>query len=320
MSYSGSPGHQKLITINGYQLALNSPMSIFPQQELEIKDFLQGGPRSQFYEMGKKIVKGNISMPITIDGNGDVDAAVKELMECAQYPMKDLTINTNYVLAKEYITADQWDFRSNSRNNGFNVYNKMSFEQCCVTKMFLEVPEYGNASVNMDIMGMISKTIPATVTPLPTTTMMRRHISYADCDVYLTDPEYHWDTTKSFNISIENEIEPIYTFIDVTDTQTWTDLPKVLAMGKSHVTGEIKYSIDRATAASEKSTLPTGGWMGSYLNFDLSGIIIINIPRCIAELTQQPIELGLLERTTKFVGLFTSTILNNEEGHFITFR
>lgn len=319
-SYAGMPGYQKLVTINGYQIALKDPMTLFPQIELQHKDFIQGGPRTQIYEMTKKIVKGNLSLPLVIDKNGDVDAAIKQLLECAQYPLADLHIDTNYILGKEYITADNIDARTSTANLSFNVYNRMAFENCCITKMDIEVPEIGNASLSFDIIGMISKSTPSGTYSLPTSDMMRRHVSYADCDVYLTDPSYHWDTSKSFNISLENEIEPIYTFITVSDTQTWTDLPKLMAVGKTHLSGSIKYTVDRGTAASEKLTLPTGGWIGSDLVFDISGTMFINIPRCIAQLTQQPIELGLLQRTTDFIGLFRSTILTDKEGHFISFK
>ena len=59
--------------------------------------------------------------------------------------------------------------------------------------------------------------------------------------------------------------------------------------------------------------------MGKQLIFDISGVMFVTIPHCIAELTQQPIELGLLQRKTKFVALFNTTNLSNVEGHFITF-
>jgi hypothetical protein len=83
--------------------------------------------------MGKKIVKGSISLPITIDGNNNIDAAIQELLECAQYPMRGLTINTNYTLSKYYITADRTDWSTGLPNTGFNIYQKMSFEDCAIT-------------------------------------------------------------------------------------------------------------------------------------------------------------------------------------------
>lgn len=320
MTLSGMPGYQKLVTVNGYQLTLKEPMNIYPQQELKIRDFIQGGPRTQIYEMGGKIVKGNMSLPLTIDGNGDVDSAVKQLLECAQYPLQELTINTNYVLSKQYITADLVDARTNLDNCGFNIYERMSFDNCGITRMTISVPEQGDATLDIELIGLVNKSVHPPSQTLPTYDMMRRSISYADCDVYLTDPGYHWDTTRSFNLTLENKIEPIFTFLKETDPpENWTDLPIVLGMGESHLQGEIKYSVDRGTAASEQLTLPSGAWIGSDLIFDLSGIKM-TLPRCIAELTQQPIELGLLQRTTKFIGLFRTTYLDEEEGHFITFK
>lgn len=320
---SGMPGYQKLVNVNGYQLTLDAPMSIFPQQELKLKEYIQGGPRNQVYEMGKKILKGNLSFPITIDSNGNIDPAVKEMIECAQYPMRGLTIFTNYTLSQKYITADlrNWDSLG-IPNNGFGIYNKITFEDCGITKMEISVQENQSATISAEVIGRIG----TTTTPsqsLPAYGMMRRAVSYAECDVYLTDPVYHWDTSKEFKLNIENNIEPIYTLYDgltVADTNNWTDLPSIIGMSTSHVNGHIKHSVDRGTADSEKQSLPSGAWVGSDLIFDISGVCEIKIPRMIANLTQQPIELGLLNRTTEFVALFRKTILDTNEGHFITFR
>ena len=318
---SGLPGHQKTIVVNGTPLRLSAPVNIFPEQELEAKHFIQGGPRAQVYEMRKKITKGSFSFPLTVDSNnGSLDSAVQEIFECAQYPLRDLEIDTNYVLAKRYVTADAIDYLGGGANRGWGVYQKMKFESCAINKLTLTVPESGNASVNVDLIGMISPNAYATIPILPATGMMRREISYADCDVYSTTPAYHWDTSKAFNITIDNEIEPIYNFIKIDEKTTWTDQPVVVGMGISNITGEITYSVDRGTELSERNSLPTGSWIASNLIFDISGVMLIDIPHCIAELTEQPIEMGLLERKTKFVALFNKTILTTEEGHFISFR
>jgi len=317
---SGLPGFQKTIVVNTYPLALNAPANIYPEQELKDRHFIQGGPSAQVYEMGKKILKGNFSFPLTVDQNGDIDLAARELLEAAQYPMRDLTIYTNYELSKYYITADLYDWSIGGiPNNGFGIYNRVIFEDCAITKMDITVKETEPVTANVEIIGRLGTTT-SSIPALPTTGMMRRAISYAECDVYLTSPAYHWDTTREFNITIENKIEPIYTFSQVLPTSSWTDLPQVIAMGERHVYGDITYSVDRGTAYSEKINLISGAWAGSDLIFDLSGVCEINIPRLIARLTQQPIELGLLNRKTEFVALFRKTILTDNEGHFITFK
>jgi len=320
MPYAGMPGHQKIILINNLPLALNSPANIYPEQELQDRHFIQGGPRAQVYEMGKKILKGNFSFPLTLDKDGNLDVAVKEIIECAQYPLRDLTIYTNYELSKKYITADIYDWSIGGiPNNGFGVYDRVIFNDCAITKMSLSVKEEGPATISVEIIGRIGTTT-SSIPSLPITGMMRKAISYSECDVYLTSPAYHWDTTKEFNVTIENKIEPIYTFVHISDRSSWTDLPEVISMGASKVYGNITYSVDRGNAYSEKASLPTGAWVGSDLCFDISGVCEINIPRFIANLTQQPIELGLLNRKTEFIALFRKTILDNNEGHFITFK
>jgi len=321
---SGSPGHQRVVGINGYPLYLESPMSIFPQQKLLPRNFIQGGARTQVYEMRGKIIKGNIQLPLTIDANGNIDPAVQAVLNAADYPLADFTIDTNYILSQSYITADPmnlYNSPSGTINKGFDIYNRMKFESCAITNLTIKLQEEGNVTLNAEVIGTVSRT-EAAIVPMPAAaTLMRRNISYADCAVYLTTPPHEWDTSRSFQINIKNNIEAIYAFHVVeADKTTWTDLPTILAMGETTITGEITYALDRGTAASEKATLPTGSFIGDNLVFDLSGTLFITMPKCIAELTEQPIEMGLLQRTTKFLTLFNSTRLDANEGHFITFR
>src|ERR1035437_7131604 len=137
------------------------------------------------------------------------------------------------------------------------------------------------------------------------------------CDVYVEDPEFHWDTSRSFTIKVVNQIEPIIaipTWLDPT-----TDQPAALAMGESKLSAEIKYSVDRDTAAAEAQPLRSGGYAARGLQFDLAGLVTVRFPHCIMALTEQPIGLGMLERTTKVTAVFGTTRLSDTEGQFLEF-
>lgn len=312
------PGHQRLVAINNYPIYLEQPFAIYPQQTLEHKHYIQGGPRTQVHYMGGKTVKGNMNFPITLKHNGDIDDAVKEILLCAEYPERNLTIETNYTLSKWYITAD-WDEFNSTDNTGFGIYERMAFTCCGITNLTLKLPEEGNASISIDIIGLVDKTESAIVPDPSSSGMMRRQISYADCDVYLETPEYHWDTSRSFDLKIENNLEAIFAIMGEDNTDYYTDLPALIGMGESKVSGTITYSVDRGTAEQEKTSFPSGSYIGSNLTFDLSGLILAQFPRVIMDLTEQPIEIGLLQRTSNFIASFNNTQLNENEGHLFTF-
>ncbi len=311
------PGHQRLVSINNFPIYLEEPWDVFPRQETSVVHYVQGGPRPAVYLLKHKWVKGSFQVPVSINPSGDIDPAVKEILLCAEYPLRSMEIDTNYTLSNRYFTDDL-----TGSNKGFGTYSRLAFDCCGITNLKLNVPNDGPVMLNVEFVGFISEGN-AAVVPDPTATgMMRKKMSYADCDVYLETPEYHWDTTRSFSLTIANEIEPIIALLPsgTLPSALQTDQPRELSMGTSSIQGEIVYSVDRGVLSTEAESLPSGGLMGRGLIFDLSGLILIEFPFAVMHLTEQPIALDLLERKTVFEGMFSSGQLDETSlGHLFTF-
>lgn len=303
------PGYQRLVALNGKPFYLQDAFAPETEQEIRAENFLQGGPRTSIYYIGYRVVKGQFQVPFSLTPSGDIDPAVKELLEAAQYPLATNVLTTNYLLSQYGITAID--------NLGFGKYTRVALEPFGITNLTLTVPNKGPVMLNVQFIGMVSAT-EAGVTPDPSvSSLMRRNLIYADCDVRVEAPDYHWDTSRSIVMSVKNDIPPIVVLRPYMST---TDQPEVLAMGASEVWGTIVYSVDRGTIYDEMDSLPSGGYFAKGLVFDFAGVALVRFPHAVMKVTEQPIKgMEIMERTTKFLVAFDTPILTDTEGHFITF-
>jgi hypothetical protein len=303
------PGYQRLVALNGIPIYVQDSFVPETDQELRMEKFIQGGPRTSIYYMGYRVVKGQFQVPFSLTPEGDIDPGVKELLNAAQYPLATNKLSTNYFLSQYGITA--------INNRGFGKYLRMALDPFGITNLSLSVPNKGPVMLDVQFIAMVSET-EAGVTPDPSvSSLMRRNLIYADCDVRLGTPEYHWETTRSFKMTVKNEIPPI---VVLRNYESETDQPEMLSMGTSEVWGEISYSVDRGTLFDEMDSLPSGGYFGQDLVFDFSGIALATFPYVVMKVTDQPIRgTEIMERTTKFLATFDCPALTATVGHFITF-
>ena len=309
------PGYQKLVSINEYPIYLQGVFDGFPRQEAKPEPFVQGGPRTNIYSIQEKVVRGSLTTPLYIDEDGRVDSAIQELLLCAEYPMRPLKIQTNYVMGTSDITEFQSGVYDTKR--GFGKYIRMAFVDCGITDLTIEVAHKASVIIRADFIGMVAADDYSEV-PNPTSSaMMRRNLSYADCDLYLESPESEWDTTRSFEIKFTNQLDP---FVAVRREISITDQPDFIAMGTSDIWATIRQTVDRADMVGEVDSMISGGYAGLNMIFDFGGSVKIEFPHCIMNPTEQPIEgTSLLERTTKVLCVFGSPKLDEVEGHLITF-
>ena len=309
------PGYQKLISINDNPIFLQGSFDGFPRQEVKPEPFVQGGPRTGIYSINEKVVKGSLITPMYMNSNGRIDEAIKELLRCAEYPLRNMTIKTNYVLGTSSITEFQSGVPDNKR--GFGKYVRMAFVDCGITDLSIKVEHKSAVIIRADFIGLVSANESSVVPNVESSGMMRRNLTFPDCDLFLTTPESHWDTTRSFEINIKNDLRP---FIAVRSQISTTDQPDGIAMNTSEIWGKIEQSVDRDNIFGEIDSLISGGYAGQKMIFDFGGAVKIEFPHCTMEPTEQPIEgTTLLKRTTKVLCVFGSSKLNDTEGHLITF-
>lgn len=273
---------------------------------------MQGGPRNAVYFIGERHVKGSFSCPLFIDSTGDIDPAAKEILISADYPLRDLRIDTNYVMSKWGVTDDLYDMFGDL-NTGFGPLKLMSFENCGITSLKISAPNEGPVTLSCDFIGMISRGNEAVVEDPESSGLMRVNMIYANCDVYLEDPEFFWDTARSFDITFTNKIEPLIAILP--SPLPWdlvSDQPRSFHMMESTIKASIFYSVDRGILEQQRLTIPTGGYIGKGLVFDFYGLATIRFPHVVLSVTEQPIALDLLERKTEALAAFGSGRLEEE--------
>jgi len=309
------PGYQKLVALNDCPIYLQGTFDGFPRQEVKPEPFVQGGPRTNIWSIQEKVVRGSLMTPMYIDSSGNIDEAIKELLLCAEYPMRELKISTNYVMGTSNITEFQSGVPDAKR--GFGKYLRMAFVNCGITQLTMEVPHKSPVIIRADFVGFVAPNESAVVPDPSASGMMRRNLTFADCDLYLESPESEWDTTRSFEVKIVNDLKP---FLAVRSYISTTDHPEGIAMNTSDIWATIKQSVDRANIYGEIDSMISGGYAGLNMIFDFGGVVKIEFPHCVMEPTEQPIEgTTLLERTTKVLCVFGSPKLDETEGHLISF-
>jgi len=101
------------IRINGNYL-LVSNCEIQRKQDIDVKWFIQGGPRSSIADIGKKWVEGQITFPLRVDRDGDVLTPIRQLLLNAENPANTLKIDTNHLLSHLTLTAEDGGSDNNS--------------------------------------------------------------------------------------------------------------------------------------------------------------------------------------------------------------
>ena len=72
----------KSICVNGAYLIVEE-CNINQDQEHEVKNYIQGGPAYAVYNLGAKKHIGNISFPLRVDQDGNLEEAAKTLLSYA---------------------------------------------------------------------------------------------------------------------------------------------------------------------------------------------------------------------------------------------
>ena len=303
------PGYQRIIAINDHPLYLQGEFEGDPEQDLEPRFYVQGGPRVVIYYLGEKVVKGRFRVPISITPGQAVDPAVQALLMAAEYPMSDTKIKSNYVLSNYSITANM--------NRGFGTYSRLAFDCVGITELTMTVPNRGAVTIDVQFLAMISPSEAGVVPNPAVSSLMRRNLVSADCDVRIEEPEYEWETARSMTLKISNEISPI---VVMRSYESLTDQPEFLAMKTSEVWGDITYSVDRGTIEEERASLPSGGWFATNLAMDFGGVAIARILHAIMKVTDQPLRgTEMIERNTRFLAAFRSPALSESLGRVFEF-
>jgi hypothetical protein len=291
----------KIKGMYGEHYTIVSECSISPVQDVDEIYLIQGGPRSAIGNIGNKHVEGTITLPLRVDKDGIIDPFVKELLDNAQNPDYELTIQTNHILADLNITA----------NDGGTDNNQLLDIDCCiVSDLTLKVSPTEGVNITAKIMGMYDGRNESELISPPDEFLLHRQLSFADCDISRLESDMR--TISNFELKIQNEVQmPVFL---MTLTETPHDQPGLVGVSSCKWTGSFEEILRRGV---ETETYIHGGFMvGENLEFNFGELrAIIKVP--MFKIAEQPINYSYLTRRTEFFAQISPEMRNLAGDLFI---
>lgn len=184
------------IRIDGYYTIVSS-CDINFEHEVDLVNYIQGGPNSSIVDMGKKVVKGSIDIPVRVDRDGVLEPAVRRLLEIAHNPDVSTVIDTNHVIAYARIAADN--------GNGGDEDNELLSLNCMVIEsLTVKASPTAGVTLNASFTGMIDSREAADLVAPPTDYLLGRQLSIQDCDCSRISSAMR--NVSSFEVYIRNKI------------------------------------------------------------------------------------------------------------------
>lgn len=289
------------IKVNDSYLLVES-CDIYPRQEIDVKYYIQGGPRSAIADIGKKWVEGQIVFPLSVDRNGNLINSIKDIIKNAEKPINSLKIDTNHVLSHLAITAE---------NGGFDNNELVSLDDLIVKQLKITASPERNVSVSCSFYGTILTRV-ANDYVNPQDIPISRKITWADCDASRNTSQMR--TISNMEFTIENTVQDTIFLTDYT-TGIRNDQVSFFGIKQTKLEG---YFEEFLRLGMETSNFAHGGWVvNENIVFDFGAVkILTRVP--LFQKSEQPVNSKLIIRKTKFLSM-TSPDLNSPQGKFIYF-
>ena len=298
------------IKINGNYLLVDSCDINQTQTITATNDYLQGGPGQSVAKFDAKKISGQISFPIRIDKNGNLDQATKEILKHAQSPFTPLSLDTNHLLIHRYITGDT---HATDNNQLLKVDNLI------VTSLTISGSQNEAVSINATFEGMIDDYENSEYTVPDENNVLGRALTWGDCNAFREESSMRQIT--SFSISITNDIETP-SFLSAFNcpntglSPVRTDQISLIGIKSVKWGGQLT---ELVRSGSDLNTFIHGGLM---LNENLTlevGPMTITFENPLFEISTLPLTSSVLTRTVKWSAIVKPT-QPLEQDSLITFN
>ncbi len=288
------------VRINGNPIFIDR-FDVQPKQEIEVKWYIQGGPRASIANIGKKWVEGQMSFPARVDRDGLLPQAIRDILINSEYPIQSLRIDTNHTLSYMGITAE---------NGGSDDNTLLSLDDVVVRSCTISVSPNTEVKINVSFFGTIDANIAGNYIT-PEDTEIGRKLTWNDCDASRYSSAMR--TVSLLEFTIENTIEDAV-FLTAMDEQR-SDQNKLFGVKQSKWSGRYEEIL---RLGAETENFFHGGWkVGENVKFDFGGIkFYTRVP--LFEMTDQPLTASMIVRKSKFISL-TSPSQSNQQGKLIYF-
>lgn len=288
------------VRVNDNYLLVES-CDIYQRQDIDVKFYIQGGPRSSVADIGKKWVEGQMTFKLFVDRNGEILTPVRDILINAEKPIDEIKIDTNHSLAHLNITAED----GGSDNNSL-----VSLDGLVVKSLTITASPEKDVTIVCNFYGTIDlRTAGDFVQPgdIP----ISRAISWADCDASRYSSAMR--TVSNLEFKIENAIQDV-TFL--TNYYGQRD-DQINYYGIKETRWQGSYE-EFLRLGMEVDNYFHGGWkVGENIIFDF-GVVRFYSRVPLFFKSEQPINSKLLLRKSKFLTL-TSPDQNSPQGKLIYF-
>jgi hypothetical protein len=284
----------KSICVNGAYLIVEE-CNINQDQEHEVKNYIQGGPAYSVYNLGAKKHIGNISFPLRVNQDGNLEDAAKTLLRHAAKPMSALRIDTHNVLS---------NFDTTVLNPGTDDNKNLSLDACVISNLKLSVSDGGVINVNVDFVGMLDTETESTF-DFPSDYLLGRKLSFSDCNAFRNESSMR--SASSISVNIENELVtpvflmPYYTGVSIgTGVTEQKDQIELIAVQSTKWSGEFTEVIRNGL---ELNTFIHGGLMhDENLTLDF-GSLRTTFYNPVFKIAQSSLTPQVIRRTTQWTGI-----------------
>lgn len=288
------------VRINNNYLLVES-CDIYQKQDIDVKFYIQGGPRSSVADIGKKWVEGQIVFKLSVDRSGEILTPIRDILLNAEKPISELTLDTNHTLSHVNITGEDGGFDNNSL---------VSLDGLVVKSLTISVSPEKDVTINCSLYGTIDLRTPGDyVTPedIP----ISRAISWADCDASRFSSAMR--TVSSMEFKIENSIQDLIFLTHYNEQRN----DQIYGFGVKETRWQGSYE-EFLRLGMEVDNYAHAGWkVGENIIFDFNAVrFLARVPLFFK--SEQPISSKLLVRKSKFLSL-TSPDQNNPQGKLIYF-
>lgn len=280
------------IKVNGYYLLVEN-CSLNQTQEIDTSEqFIQGGPGQAISVITEKKISGQLSFPLRIDKNNNLEQAAIEILKHAENPINPLIIETNHALSHYNITVEDHA----TDNNELITLSTMVISSLTINS----TPE-SEIKVTVDFQGMLDSRTSTDFALPDQLDLLGRALSWGDCDI--SRAESSMRNTDSISVSINNTLEtPVFLvpYNDDPDLSFRSDQIHHVGVKAVKWTGT---STELLRKGAELHTHIHGGWMEQENLTIKFGPVTATFITPLFKVAQVPLTPSVMKRTTEWISL-----------------
>lgn len=292
------------VKVNGQYLLVDN-CTINQTQDIDMnKLYIQGGPGRAIANIGAKKFTGELSFPIRVDRDNQLEPAVKTIFKHAENPMYSLTLDTNHMLSYLGLTAE---------NGGTDNNALLTLDQMVLKSLSISASSDDVVKVSASFEGMIDVRTNSDYAVPNENHVMGRSLTWGDCEASRYQSSMR--TVSSFTLQINNEIETPAFLMPYEGTGT-TRSDQIALIGVREVKWSGEFS-EFIRVGAELDSQIHGGWMvGENLQFDMGPITALyTVP--LFEIAELPLTSKILTRKTKWNAMISPAQPMRQGGLFI---